>query len=49
MKLSLMLHTSLYIQGYFNKAKKKKKGGGKQKSEREKPAEKKFGRVKLGQ
>ena len=45
-----MLHTSLYIlaMGYFNKA-KKKKGGGKQKSEREKPAEKKFGRVKLGQ
>ena len=49
--LSLMLHTSLYIQGYFNKAKKKKKkkkkkkgggGGGKQKSEREKPAEKKI-------
>ena len=28
-----MLHTSLYIQGYFNKAKKKKGGGNKKAKE----------------
>ena len=50
--LSLMLHTSLYIQGYFNKAKKKKKrggGGGNKKAKEKNQQKKKFGRVKLGQ
>ena len=38
--LSVMLHTSLYIQGYFNKAKKKK--GGETKKRKRKTSRKKI-------
>ena len=41
--LSVMLHTSLYVQCYFNKAKNKKKGGGRgNKKAKEKNQQKKI-------